>query len=410
MPDFWFGILFILLFSTTLHWFSAGGFPSWSDPAAAMKALLLPALALALPQAAVLTRVTRSAVLEVAGEDFVRTARAKGLSARRVLWRHAVRNALVPIVTIVGLQFSFLVAGAVLVENVFNLPGIGRLAYQSLAQRDLIVIRNVAMLFAGLVITVNFLVDLAYLWLDPRLRRARWLMMAFPGAGLDLPAARPPLCRPRPHRGLVGRAVAVLSRFWTPEAPTRDALRREAEGAAGLRLAGTDAFGRDIFSMLMAGAWNSLSIAFLAVPLGVALGVGARHRRAAARRLDRGGDHAGGRRGLRLPALISAIMIAAPIGPGGATAVIAIGLFNVPVFIRVSRGVALRVWSQDFCLAAQAAGKGRLRITLDHVLPNIAGALAVQATIQVGLAILVEAGLSFLGLSLAPPAPSWDGC
>lgn len=172
VPDFWFGILFILLFSTTLHWFSAGGFPGWSDPAAAMKALLLPALALALPQAAVLTRVTRSAVLEVAGEDFVRTARAKGLSARRVLWRHAVRNALVPIVTIVGLQFSFLVAGAVLVENVFNLPGIGRLAYQSLAQRDLIVIRNVAMLFAGLVIIVNFLVDLAYLWLDPRLRRA----------------------------------------------------------------------------------------------------------------------------------------------------------------------------------------------------------------------------------------------
>jgi peptide/nickel transport system permease protein len=173
VPDFWFGILFILLFSSTLHWFSAGGFPGWSDPAAALKSLLLPAVALALPQAAVLTRVTRSAVLDVTGEDFIRTARAKGLTGSQVLWRHAVRNSLVPIVTIIGLQFSFLIAGAVLVENVFNLPGIGRLAFQSLAQRDLIVIRNVAMFFAGLVILVNFLVDLAYLWLDPRLRTVR---------------------------------------------------------------------------------------------------------------------------------------------------------------------------------------------------------------------------------------------
>jgi peptide/nickel transport system permease protein len=173
VPDFWFGILFILLFSTTLRWFSAGGFAGWNDPVAGIKSLILPATALALPQAAVLIRVTRSAVLDVIGEEFIRTARAKGLSARRVLWRHAVRNSLVPIITIIGLQFSFLIAGAVLVENVFNLPGIGRLAFQSLAQRDLIVIRNVAMFYAGLVILVNFLVDLAYLWLDPRLRTAQ---------------------------------------------------------------------------------------------------------------------------------------------------------------------------------------------------------------------------------------------
>lgn len=172
VPDFWFGILLILLFSVTLHWFSAGGFPGWGNPLEALKALILPAVALALPQAAVLSRVARSAVLDVANEDFIRTARAKGLTERRVLWRHAVRNALVPIVTIIGLQFSFLIAGAVLVENVFDLPGIGRLAYQALEQRDLVVIRSVAMFFAALVIVVNFVVDLAYLWLDPRLRAA----------------------------------------------------------------------------------------------------------------------------------------------------------------------------------------------------------------------------------------------
>lgn len=170
IPDFWFGLLLILVFSGSLNWFSAGGFPGWSDPLAALKSLLLPAVALALPQAAILTRVTRSSVLDVSGEEFIRTAEAKGLGEGRILWRHTVRNALVPIVTIIGLQFSFLIAGAVLVENVFNLPGIGRLAYQALSQRDLVVIRSVAMFFAGLVILVNFLVDLSYLWLDPRLR------------------------------------------------------------------------------------------------------------------------------------------------------------------------------------------------------------------------------------------------
>jgi len=173
IPDFWFGLILILVFSSTLQWFSAGGFPGWGDPVTALKSLLLPAIALALPQAAILTRVTRSAVLDIAGEDFIRTAQAKGLSESQVLWKHAVRNALVPIATIIGLQFSFLIAGAVLVENVFNLPGIGRLAFQALSQRDLVVIRNVAMFFAGLVILVNFLVDLSYLWLDPRLRTRR---------------------------------------------------------------------------------------------------------------------------------------------------------------------------------------------------------------------------------------------
>ena len=173
IPDFWLGILLILFFSTGLNWFSAGGFPGWGQPLLAFKALVLPALALGLPQAAILVRVTRSAVLEAANQDYVRTAEAKGLSERRVLWRHKVRNALLPIVTIVGLQFSFLIAGAVLVENVFNLPGIGLLAYQALSQRDLVTIRSVTMFFAGLVIIVNFLVDLSYLWLDPRLRARR---------------------------------------------------------------------------------------------------------------------------------------------------------------------------------------------------------------------------------------------
>jgi peptide/nickel transport system permease protein len=171
VPGFWVGLLLMLVFSVSLGWVPSGGFPGWEGGVfPALRALVLPAIALALPQAGVLTRVTRSAVIEVMNEDFVRTARAKGLSRSRALWRHAVPNALVPVVTILGLQFTFLIAGAVLVENVFNLPGLGRLALQALSQRDIIVMQDVVLIFAGLVIIMNFLVDLSYLVLDPRLR------------------------------------------------------------------------------------------------------------------------------------------------------------------------------------------------------------------------------------------------
>jgi peptide/nickel transport system permease protein len=171
VPGFWVGLLLVLLFATSLGWMPAGGFPGWGNGLwPAMKSLVLPAVALALPQAAVLTRVTRSAVLDTLHEDFARTALAKGLSRSRVLWGHVVPNALVPVLTILGLQFTFLVAGAVLIENVFTLPGLGRLAYQALSQRDIIVLQDVVLFFAGLVIVVNFLVDLSYLVIDPRLR------------------------------------------------------------------------------------------------------------------------------------------------------------------------------------------------------------------------------------------------
>ncbi len=172
VPGFWVALLLILFFSVGLGLMPAGGFPGWESGFwTALKSLVLPAVALALPQAGVLTRVTRSAVLEVLNEDFVRTARAKGLPRRVALWRHAVPNALIPVVTVLGLQFTFLVAGAILVENVFNLPGLGRLAYQSLMQRDIVVMQDVVLFFAGLVVIVSFVVDLSYLFLDPRLRQ-----------------------------------------------------------------------------------------------------------------------------------------------------------------------------------------------------------------------------------------------
>ena len=173
VPNFWMGLLLVLLFAVRLGWMPSGGFPGWSGGGGpALRSLLLPAVALALPQAGVLTRVARGAVLDTLGEDFIRTARAKGLRPRAVLWRHALRNALPAILTVVGLQLSFLVAGGVLVETVFALPGLGRLAVQAFAQRDAVVVQDVVLLFAALVILVNFAVDLAALALDPRQRDA----------------------------------------------------------------------------------------------------------------------------------------------------------------------------------------------------------------------------------------------
>ncbi|MDA8586036.1 ABC transporter permease [Rhodobacteraceae bacterium] len=171
IPNFWFAMLMVLVFAINLRWFSAGGFPGWDAGFfAAMKALTLPAIALALPQASILARVMRSSLLDTLSEDYIRTARAKGLSKRQALWRHALRNALIPVLTIIGLQFSFLLAGAIIIENVFFLPGLGRLVFQAISQRDLIVVESVVMLLVFAVIVVNFLVDLAYAWVDPRLR------------------------------------------------------------------------------------------------------------------------------------------------------------------------------------------------------------------------------------------------
>jgi peptide/nickel transport system permease protein len=171
VPSFWFAIVLILLFAVKAQWFSAGGFPGWDEGLwEAFKALVLPAVALAAVQASILTRITRSAVLEVLREDFVRTARAKGLSRREVLWRHVLRNAFVPVLTVMGLQFASLLAGTVVIENVFSLPGLGRLVFQAIANRDLVVVRNVVMLLAAAVIAINFVVDVLYAVIDPRLR------------------------------------------------------------------------------------------------------------------------------------------------------------------------------------------------------------------------------------------------
>lgn len=172
VPNFWLAIMLVLVFGVALGWLPAGGFPGWVDPGQALAALVLPAVALALAQGAILARITRAAVLETLGESYTRTARAKGAGWARVLWRHALPNALIPVVTIAGLQLTFLVSGAIVVESVFYLPGLGRLVLQAVAQRDLVVVRGVTLLLVGGAIVITYAVDALYVVIDPRLRPA----------------------------------------------------------------------------------------------------------------------------------------------------------------------------------------------------------------------------------------------
>jgi peptide/nickel transport system permease protein len=171
VPSFWAGLLLILLFSVRLGWVQSGGFTEWSEGVwPALRSLLLPAAALGLFQTAVLVRATRSAVLDVLGEEYVRTARAKGVSEGLVVVKHTLRNAMIPIVTVAGLQLGQLMAGSIILESVFALPGLGRLALGAITARDLPVVQGVTLFVASSIVLINFVVDLAYVLFDPRIR------------------------------------------------------------------------------------------------------------------------------------------------------------------------------------------------------------------------------------------------
>ncbi|MFO1270514.1 MAG: ABC transporter permease [Rubrivivax sp.] len=202
-------------------------------------------------------------------------------------------------------------------------------------------------------------------------------------------------------------AAAALSLVWTPHPPAEIDIPMKLKGPSAAHWLGTDSLGRDIASQLLVGAQNSIAVGVIAVGIGLALGV-VLGCLAAARRgwveelVMRSADFT-----FAFPALLSAIMLTAIYGPGLVTSIVAIGIFNVPVFARITRGAANVVWAREFVLAARSAGKGGWRITLDHVLPNIASPLIVQASISFATAILAEAALSYLGLGTQPPRPSW---
>ncbi len=171
VPSFWLALMLILFFSVKNHWLPAGGFTPWErDPNAYLRSLILPIVALALGQTAVMTRMTRAAMLEVLNKDYVRTARAKGLSSRTVLWTHALRNALVTIITILGISLTNILIGSIVIEQVFALPGLGRLALTAMGTRDYPLLQAEVMFYASAIVFLSFLVDMSYGFLDPRIR------------------------------------------------------------------------------------------------------------------------------------------------------------------------------------------------------------------------------------------------
>ena len=203
-------------------------------------------------------------------------------------------------------------------------------------------------------------------------------------------------------------AAALVSFVWTPFDHTAMDIPAKLQRPGGLHWLGTDQYGRDIFSMIMVGARTSIAVALVAVGIGMALGVPLGLTAAALRGsfLDelimRGNDLV-----FAFPSLVIAILITAVFGAGAVNAIIAIGIFNIPVFARITRGAALSLWEREFIMAARVAGKSAARISAEHILPNVTNLLIVQGTIQFSLGILAEAGLSYVGLGAQPPTPSW---
>ena len=201
--------------------------------------------------------------------------------------------------------------------------------------------------------------------------------------------------------------TGVVSLFWTPYSVELLDIPHKLQGASTAHWLGTDHFGRDVFSMLMVGAWNSMLVSVFAIGFGAGIGVplgalAAGKRGWVEETVMRFNDFA-----FAFPALLTAVMLSAVYGPGTINSILAIGIFNIPVFARITRGSALSIYKREYILAARTSGKGEVRIAMDHILPNIASVLIVQGTIQFALGILAEAGLSYLGLGTQPPMPSW---
>ena len=348
VASFWLALLLMSLFAVQLGWLPLLGAAGWRN-------YVMPSVVLAALPAALIARMTRAGTVEVLRLDYIRTAWAKGLPPRTVYTVHALRNVLVPVITVVGLNFGSLVGGAVVTESVFNWPGLGRLLVDSVRYRA---------------------------------RRPRSLL-----AG----AARVRL----------GAAAAAGAPLLAPADPYAQDLANILLPPGAGHPFGTDAFGRDILARVLYGARLSLlevaSGVSLAVAVGVPLGLLA--------------GTAGGALDAALmwvmdiafafPAIVLAILIVSVLGPSLVNLLLAVAAFSVPVYARLSRNLAMGVRALEFVDAAAAAGSGRWRIIRRHIAPNTMGPVLVQATLTAGTAVLSAASLSFLGLGAQPPLPEW---
>ena len=429
MPSFWIGILMILTTLTLWGWAPPLVFTPFSeDPVANLAQLILPAIAVGYRYSAVSMRMTRSTVLEVLREDYVRTARAKGLRESLVVMRHALRNALLPVITVISLEFAFLIGGLVVTEQVFNLNGIGKLLVDAVAHRDYTLIQAIVLLLAAVFVFINFLVDMVYVVLDPRIAtRDR------------LPSGDRARC-PR-ERYIESTGSRRFLRFW------REFLTQRPLGAAGAvliilmlvaaagagliapyekaveihfsdlllppsseHILGTDHLGRDVFVRIIYGSRTALLVGFVASFVGCTLGlvlgvVGAYFGGRADQIIQRLMDVL-----ISFPLIVIAIAVVAALGTGEDKIGNVIAAITVPIIPRVARVVrssALSIVNMPYIEATRSVGSGAVRIMFKHVAPNVFAPYLIMLTAFLAQAILLEASLSFLGLGVFEPTPSW---
>src|SRR3989441_995913 len=358
-PSFWLGIVFILGLLIVSKWLPPMVYtPFWVNPWQNMLQLIWPALAVGYRYSAVATRMTRSAMLEVLREDYIRTARAKGLWEQLILSRHALKNAMLPVLTVIALEFAFLMGGLVVTEQVFNLNGLGLLFVEAVAHRDYTLTQALVMLVAFVFIFVNILV------------------------GLGAPVIAP-------YDPLATDYGAMLAR-----------------PSAGHWL-GTDAFGRDVLSRIIYGSRTAMLVgfacAFLGATLGAVIGVTSAYFAGKVDLLiQRVMDIF-----LAFPLIILALAVVSILGTGIENVIMAITIPMIPRAALVARSSALAIREMPYVDAARAAGFSHRRIILRHMLPNVMAPYLIMLTAYLGQAILLEASLSFLGLGVAEPTPAW---
>ena len=415
VPVFVIGYVLIQVFAIDLRWLPVQGYRSiYNGFGPYFERLILPTCTLSFIYIALIARMTRAAMLDVLGEDYVRTARAKGISESGVLLRHALRNAAVPVITVIGTGFALLISGVVVTESVFNLPGVGRLTVDAVLARDYPVIQAMILLTSGIYVTVNLL-DRRRLHLA---RSQDSILMAIE----TLPEPSIPITTPfRPGLGFLTStpiiaaaticlalviASAIFAPWLTPHDPQLLAPALRLKPASAEYLLGTDAYGRDVLSRILYGGRISLLIglgaAVVSIAIGLLIGLVSGFFRWVDAVMMRVMDGL-----MAIPSILLAIAVVSLSGASLTTVLVAITIPEIPRVARLVRSVVLSAREEPYVEAAISVGSSLPKIMWRHLMPNTVAPLIVQGTYICASAVLTEAILSFLGAGISPETPTW---
>ncbi|MEI8610048.1 ABC transporter permease subunit [Enterovibrio sp. Hal110] len=398
IPSFFLGMMMILLFAINLRWLPVSGMYAiygGGDLPDLLQHLVMPVVALASVATGVIARLSRSAMLEVLRQDYIRTARAKGVHERQVVWKHALKAAMVSIIPVLGIQAGFVLSGAVYIEMVFQWPGVGKMLVEAILKRDILLVQGGVVFVATCYVLFNIAVDMLQSWLDPEDQS----MTAF----LKL------LVRNRLAAfGGVVMCIIIFLVLITPllglqDPAATDTANRFLRPLSDGHLLGTDHLGRDLLSRLLWGTQLSLAVGFaaalIAALIGSSIGIiagyyGGRVDNIFMRCIDVL---------MAFPYILLALAIVAALGPGLLNALIAVAAVNIPFFARNIRGVTVSLAQREFVEAAKLCGMSDKRIIWAEIVPNVIPVIVIAMSTTIGWMILETAGLSFLGLGSQPP-------